>query len=111
MTARFVKEVLRIWSSPPVVTRPVRTDLSLDGIKLCPGQQYTISAYMLHHDDRDWHDPEPVSYTHLDVYKRQLVVEPHATQPTIAAAMAPPPFRLCRRPQAPACLLYTSRCV
>lgn len=58
VTARFVKEVLRIWSSPPVVTRPVRTDLSLDGIKLCPGQQYTISAYMLHHDDRDWHDPE-----------------------------------------------------
>lgn len=31
-----------------------------------------------------------------------LIVEPHATQPTIAAAMAPPPFRLCRRPQAPA---------
>lgn len=58
VTARFVKEVLRIWSSPPVVTRNVRTELSLDEVKLCPGQQYTISAYMLHHDDRDWHDPE-----------------------------------------------------
>lgn len=31
-----------------------------------------------------------------------LAVEPRATQPTIAAAMAPPAFRLSRRPRAPA---------
>lgn len=58
VTARFVKEVLRIWSSPPVVIRRVRTDIDQDGIALKAGQHYLLSAFLMHHDERDWGDAE-----------------------------------------------------
>ena len=57
-TARFVKEVLRIWSSPPVVIRRVRTDIDQDGIALKAGQNYVLSSFLMHHDERDWGDAE-----------------------------------------------------
>ena len=49
----------------------------------------------------------PVSYTHLDVYKRQDLV----TQRLVKAALtgAPPPYSA--EALADICLLYTSRCV
>ncbi len=57
-TGRFVKEVLRIWSSPPVVVRNVRTDIQHEKICLKPGQHYVLSSFLIHHDEKDWKDPE-----------------------------------------------------
>lgn len=54
ITGRFVKEVLRIWSTPPVVVREVRTDLEHGDVCLKKGQQYVLSSYMLHHGEQDW---------------------------------------------------------
>ena len=57
-THRFVKEVLRIWSPPVFMTRPVRTDIQLDKATLKPGDRYMLSTYLIHHDPRNWKDPE-----------------------------------------------------
>lgn len=57
-TGRFVKEILRIWSSPPLVIRRVRTDIQLDDICLKTGQNYVLSSFLIHHHDKDWPDPE-----------------------------------------------------
>jgi cytochrome P450 len=57
-TAKFVKEVLRIWSSPPVVVRSARCPLNHGDIHLQPGQQYVLSAFLIHHGEREWRDPE-----------------------------------------------------
>ena len=57
-THRFVKEVLRIWSPPVFMTRPVRTDIRLDNVSLEPGQRYLLSTYLIHHDPRHWKDPD-----------------------------------------------------
>ena len=71
-------------------------------------------------------DPEAVSYTHLDVYKRQVfscAVAASAKEQILPCASERPrviavyaqvhPFRLqgIFKPQHIACLLYTSRCV
>jgi len=58
ITGRFVKEVLRIWSTPPVVVRDVRTDLECGDVRLKKGQRYVLSAYLIHHGEQDWSDPE-----------------------------------------------------
>jgi cytochrome P450 len=58
LTARFVKEVLRIWSSPPLVVRRVRCELNHEDIHLQPGQQYLLSSFLIHHGEREWRDPE-----------------------------------------------------
>ena len=57
-THRFVKEVLRIWSPPVFMTRPVRTDIRLDQESLKPGDRYLLSTYLIHHDPRHWKDPD-----------------------------------------------------
>ncbi|MEA2562730.1 MAG: hypothetical protein QOH06_4234 [Acidobacteriota bacterium] len=57
-THRFVKEVLRIWSPPVFMTRPVRTDIRLEQASLEPGQRYLLSTYLIHHDPRHWKDPD-----------------------------------------------------
>ena len=47
---------------------------------------------------------EPVSYTHLDVYKRQhLIAAAEAGEPTISIELS--------KTETYSCLLYTSRCV
>lgn len=57
-TGRFIKEILRLWSSPPVVSRPARQDAEVAGKPLKAGQLYFLSSYFLHHDARDWPDAE-----------------------------------------------------
>lgn len=58
VTGRFVKEILRIWSSPPVVVRKVRTDIDHGDVSLKAGQHYVLSSFLIHHDDTDWPNPE-----------------------------------------------------
>lgn len=58
VTHRFVREVLRRWSAPLLMTRSVRTPLSVGGETLDVGQQYLVSPYLVHHDGRHWTDPE-----------------------------------------------------
>ncbi|MFN2333764.1 MAG: cytochrome P450 [Wenzhouxiangellaceae bacterium] len=55
---QFIKEVLRLWSPPLFMTRPVRTELEVDGHKLKPGQRYTLSLFLVHHDPLSWSAPE-----------------------------------------------------
>lgn len=57
-TTRFVKEVLRIWSSPPIVTRSVRTDICEGETQLKTGQVYALSSFFTHHDASTWSDPD-----------------------------------------------------
>lgn len=57
-THRFVKEVLRMWSPPTFLTRPVRTDIDLGEHCLKEGQRYFVSPYLIHHDPRHWNDPD-----------------------------------------------------
>lgn len=58
VTTRFVKETLRVWSPPLFLTRPVRTDLQVDGVSLRKGQRYLLSPYLVHHNAGYWSDPE-----------------------------------------------------
>lgn len=57
-TYRFVKETLRKWSSPLVLTRVVRVPICVDGKELEPGDQFHLSTYFAHHDPEGWDDPE-----------------------------------------------------
>ena len=58
---------------------------------------------------------EPVSYTHLDVYKRQIWRCPSGVASRVSGVkqITPPGTRASasRRGRSSACLLYTSRCV
>ncbi|RDZ27371.1 cytochrome P450 [Lysobacter silvisoli] len=58
VTARFVKEILRIWSSPPIVTRRVRGDICQEQVDLKTDQVYVLSSFFVHHDQTTWSDPE-----------------------------------------------------
>jgi cytochrome P450 len=58
VTYRFVKEVLRVWSPPLFLSRPVRTDIDLGHECLKTGQRYLVSPYLIHHDPQQWKDPE-----------------------------------------------------
>jgi len=54
----FIKEVLRLWSPPLFMTRPVRTQLEIDQHQLEPGQRFTLSLFLMHHDPESWEAPE-----------------------------------------------------
>jgi cytochrome P450 len=58
VTHRFVKETLRMWTPPLLMTRGVRTDIDLERVSLKAGQRYFLSAYLIHHDPRHWKDPD-----------------------------------------------------
>jgi len=58
LATAFVKEILRIWSSPPFVTRPVRADIRNDQVALKFGERYLLSSYMIHHEEADWRDAD-----------------------------------------------------
>jgi cytochrome P450 len=57
-THRFVRETLRKWSSPLVLTRVARKPLRIDGETLEPGGLFHLSPYFGHHDPKEWDDPE-----------------------------------------------------
>jgi cytochrome P450 len=58
ITHRLVKETLRMWSPPLLMTRAVRTGIDLDQAQLKTGQRYFLSAYLIHHDPRHWREPD-----------------------------------------------------
>ncbi|GAB2811493.1 cytochrome P450 [Lentzea nigeriaca] len=58
VTHRFVKEVLRRWTSPTMLTRSVRTPMRVAGHDLDVGQHFVLSPAMVHQDPRHWRDPE-----------------------------------------------------
>ncbi len=55
---RFVRETLRFWSSPLLLTRVARVPCEVDGHRLDPGDEFNLSPYFLHHDPREWDDPD-----------------------------------------------------
>jgi cytochrome P450 len=58
VTQRFVKETLRMWSSPLVMAREARADIRLERVQLKTGQRYLVSPYFTHHDPQHWNDPD-----------------------------------------------------
>jgi cytochrome P450 len=58
LTYRFVKEVLRMWTTPLLLTRTARTTLNLAGTTVSPGHFYLVSPYLIHRDGRHWPDPD-----------------------------------------------------
>jgi cytochrome P450 len=58
LTYRFVKETLRMWSPPSLMSREVRTGIDHEQACLKLGQSYLLSPYILHHDPRHWKDPD-----------------------------------------------------
>lgn len=58
ITQRFIREVLRMWTAPLLLTRSVRTPIALPTAQLTVRQQYLVSPFMVHHDSRHWPDPE-----------------------------------------------------
>ncbi|WP_157681022.1 cytochrome P450 [Luteimonas sp. JM171] len=57
-TTRFVKETLRIWSSPSVLVRNVRVPIAEGEIRLKPGHRYVMSPYIVHNDPERWRNPD-----------------------------------------------------
>jgi cytochrome P450 len=55
---RFVKEVLRMWSAPTMMTRSARTPLNIRGHHLDIGEHFVVSPAMVHHDRAHWRDPD-----------------------------------------------------
>ncbi|ROP42011.1 cytochrome P450 [Saccharothrix texasensis] len=55
---QFVKEVLRMWSAPLLMTRSARVPLTVRGHRLAPGGHYLVSPYLVNHDERHWSDPD-----------------------------------------------------
>jgi cytochrome P450 len=57
-THRFVKEVLRLWSAPSVVTRVARAPIEVGGERVEVGGRFQLSPHAVHRDPRHWRDPE-----------------------------------------------------
>lgn len=55
---RFVKEVLRMWSPPLLMTRSVRAPITVAATELMVGEHYLVSPYMVNHDGRHWTRPD-----------------------------------------------------
>ncbi|WP_246293153.1 cytochrome P450 [Lentzea indica] len=61
---RFVKEVLRRWTAPTMLTRSVRTPMRVAGHDLAVGQHFVLSPAMVHQDPRHWRDPDVFGLHH-----------------------------------------------
>jgi len=57
-TYRFVREVLRCWSAPLVLTRAVQKPLRIGDHELPDDRHFPVSPYFVHHDPEIWDDPE-----------------------------------------------------
>ncbi|NUT91036.1 MAG: cytochrome P450 [Saccharothrix sp.] len=55
---QFVKEVLRMWSAPLLMTRSTRVPLAVRGNRLAVGRHYLVSPYLVNHDERHWSRPD-----------------------------------------------------
>ncbi|NUT51957.1 MAG: cytochrome P450 [Saccharothrix sp.] len=55
---QFVKEVLRMWSAPLLMTRSARVPLTVRGHRLDVGRHYLVSPFLVNHDERHWSDPD-----------------------------------------------------
>ncbi|MEU4805848.1 cytochrome P450 [Actinosynnema sp. NPDC023587] len=55
---QFVKEVLRMWSAPLLMTRSARVPLTVRAHRLAVGRHYLVSPYLVNHDERHWSDPD-----------------------------------------------------
>lgn len=58
VTLNFVREVLRMWSFPLIVRRPVKRPLSVAGEVLSEGESYFLSTYLIHRRSEFWTDPD-----------------------------------------------------
>lgn len=57
-THRFVRECLRLWTSPLILTRVARRPLQAGEACLSEGERFHLSPYFAHHDPREWKHPE-----------------------------------------------------
>lgn len=57
-TMRFIKEAMRLWTTPFVTRRVASRDIDMDGVSLKKGDTYELSSYILHHSEQYWDDPE-----------------------------------------------------
>ncbi|WP_394828555.1 cytochrome P450 [Pendulispora albinea] len=58
VTHRFVKEALRMWSAPAILTRVARAPIDVGAFHLEPGQAFQVSPYIVHRDPKHWNDPD-----------------------------------------------------
>lgn len=58
ITHRFVKEVLRFWSSPLVLTRVARRDHQVEEERIEAKERFHLSPYFGHRDPEEWDDPD-----------------------------------------------------
>jgi cytochrome P450 len=58
LTYRFVKETLRMWSSPMVLTRVVTAPFRITHASLEAGDSFHVSPFFGHHDPQRWKDPD-----------------------------------------------------
>lgn len=57
-TMRFIKEAMRMYSTPFVTRRVASRDISVDGVEIKEGQMYEISSYVQHHSEEYWENPQ-----------------------------------------------------
>lgn len=57
-TMRFIKEAMRLWTTPFVTRRVAQRDIELDGVSIRKDQIYELSSYILHHSEEYWDEPE-----------------------------------------------------
>jgi cytochrome P450 len=57
-TMRFIKEAMRLWTTPFVTRRIASRDIAFDGVSIKKGETYELSSYIQHHSEEYWEDPE-----------------------------------------------------
>jgi cytochrome P450 len=57
-TLRFIKEAMRLWTTPFVTRRVAARDIELDEVAVKKGETYELSSYIQHHSEQYWDDPE-----------------------------------------------------
>ncbi len=57
-TMRFIKEAMRLWTTPFVTRRVASRDIAFEGFTLKKGETYELSSYIQHHSPQIWDDPE-----------------------------------------------------
>ncbi len=58
LTARFVKETLRLWSPPLLLARTARVPIAVPPVEWCAGQTYVVSPHVIHRDPDHWDRPD-----------------------------------------------------